>query len=192
MMKEQKFDPRRVFGVTSLDEVRAATFVGMATNIDPSTINIPVICGHSGITIVPLLSQCYPPVNIPEKLAKQITENVREAGTKVVEAKDGKGSATISMAWAGARFAIKLVRALRGEDNCVTCGYILSDICDTKYFALPMMLGRNGVRVAYGLPKMNDYEEELLRLAIPELKKNVEKGIEYARKGKHSVENGKS
>lgn len=188
MMKEQKFDPRRVIGVTTLDEVRAATFVGIANNIDPSTINIPVICGHSGITIVPLLSQCSPAVKIPEKLALQITENIREAGTRVVEAKAGAGSATISMAWAGAHFAIKLVKALRGENNIVTCGYILSDICDSRYFALPMMLGRPGIRVTYGLPKMNEFEEELLRIAIPELKKNVEKGIQFARNGKFTAE----
>lgn len=188
MMKEQKFDPRRVIGVTTLDEVRAATFVGIANNIDPSTLNIPVICGHSGITIVPLLSQCHPHVNIPEKLARQITENIREAGTRVVEAKAGSGSATIAMAWAGAHFAIKLVKALRGESNIVTCGYILSDICDSKYFALPMMLGRPGIRVTYGLPKMNDFEEELLRIAIPELKKNVDKGIDFVRNGKCTAE----
>lgn len=188
MMKEQKFDPRRVIGVTTLDEVRAATFVGIANNIDPSTLNVPVICGHSGITIVPLLSQCNPSVKIPEKLAQQITEEVREAGTRVVEAKAGNGSATLAMAWAGARFAIKLVRGLRGDNSVVTCGYVLSDLCDTKYFALPMMLGRPGIQVTYGLPKMNDFEEELLRLGIPELKKNVEKGIQFVRNGKFTKE----
>lgn len=188
LMKEQKFDPRRVIGVTTLDVVRAATFVGIANNIDPSTLNIPVICGHSGITIVPLLSQCNPSVNIPEKLARQITENIREAGTKVVEAKAGAGSATIAMAWAGAKFAIKLARGLRGDANIVTCGYVLSDICDTKYFALPMLLGRNGIRVTYGLPKMNDFEQELLRLAVPELNKDVEKGIGFVRNSKFAKE----
>lgn len=135
-----------------------------------------------------MLSQCNPSVEIPEKLAQQITENVREAGTKVVEAKAGKGSATIAMAWAGARFAMNLVKALRGENNVVICGFVLSDICDTKYFALPMMLGRNGVRTVYGLPKMNNYEEELLRAAIPELKKNVDKGIDFVRNGKFDRE----
>lgn len=188
MMKEQKFDPRRVIGVTTLDAVRAATFVGIANNINPSTLDIPVICGHSGITIVPLLSQCNPTVDIPEKLAAQITENIREAGTKVVEAKAGAGSATIAMAWAGAKFAMKLARGLRGETNIVTCGYVLSDICDTKYFALPMMLGRNGIRVTYGLPKMNDYEQELLGHAIPELRKNVDKGIDFVRNPKFAKE----
>lgn len=192
MMKEQKFDPRRVIGITTLDEIRAATFVGVANNVDPSSINVPVICGHSGITIVPLLSQCSPSLKIPEKLAREITENIREAGTRVVEMKQGSGSATLSMAWAGAVFTVKLVKALRGDSNVVTCGFIMSDICDTKYFALPMLLGRNGIRVTYGLPKMNDFEEELLRLAVPELRKNVDKGIDFVRNPKFTIEKNKT
>lgn len=184
MMKEQKFDPRRVIGVTTLDEVRAVTFLGMANNIDPSSINVPVICGHSGITIVPLLSQCNPHLSISDELAKQITEDVRTAGTKIVEAKAGTGSATIAMAWAGASFAIKIVQALRGDRNIVTCGYVLSDICNTDYFAIPILLGRCGIQVKFGLPKMNDFEQELLHNAIPELKKNVEKGIAFVRNDK--------
>jgi len=182
MMKEKKYDPRRIIGVTALDEVRAATFIGIANNMDPSSINVPVICGHSGITTVPLLSQCNPLTIIPDKLAKKITEDVREAGTRVVEAKAGTGSATLSMAWAAASFTIKLVRALKGEENIVTCAFVLSDICGTKYFALPVGIGRSGVEKDFGLPRMNSFEQELLHKAVPELKKDVQKGIDFVQK----------
>lgn len=47
----------RVFGVTTLDVVRANKFVGDAMGSDPATMNVPVIGGHAGITILPLLSQ---------------------------------------------------------------------------------------------------------------------------------------
>src|SRR4051794_11808540 len=51
------FNPKRVFGVTSLDVVRAqtstATLVGEK---DSRKLTIPVVGGHSGDTIVPLLS----------------------------------------------------------------------------------------------------------------------------------------
>jgi len=47
----------RLFGVTTLDVVRAARFVSELKNTDPEEENIPVIGGHSGVTIVPLLSQ---------------------------------------------------------------------------------------------------------------------------------------
>jgi len=47
----------RLFGVTTLDVVRAARFVSELKNTDPEEELIPVIGGHSGVTIVPLLSQ---------------------------------------------------------------------------------------------------------------------------------------
>src|ERR1700712_3949984 len=59
------FDPKRLFGVTTLDVVRAETFIaGLTGAKDPGTINIPVIGGHSGETIVPLVSLAKPSVSI--------------------------------------------------------------------------------------------------------------------------------
>lgn len=60
------FDPTKLFGVTTLDVVRAETFVaGISGERDPAKTTIPVIGGHSGETIVPLFSQAKPSVNIP-------------------------------------------------------------------------------------------------------------------------------
>ena len=67
MKKAGKFDPKRLFGVTTLDVVRAETFVQDITGEkDPSKTVIPVIGGHSGETIVPLFSQAKPAIKIPE------------------------------------------------------------------------------------------------------------------------------
>lgn len=60
--KAGKYDPARIFGVTTLDIVRANTFIGEANGIDPAKVNCPVIGGHAGITIMPLISQCTPEV----------------------------------------------------------------------------------------------------------------------------------
>jgi malate dehydrogenase len=60
------FDPHRLFGVTTLDVVRAETFVSEITGSkDPSGLVVPVVGGHSGETIVPLFSLAKPAVNIP-------------------------------------------------------------------------------------------------------------------------------
>jgi malate dehydrogenase len=60
------FDPKKLFGVTTLDVVRAETFVAeISGKKNPAETTIPVIGGHSGETIVPLFSQAKPPVNIP-------------------------------------------------------------------------------------------------------------------------------
>ena len=67
MKKANVFDPKRLFGVTTLDVVRAETFVQDITGEkDPSKTVIPVIGGHSGETIVPLFSQAKPKISIPE------------------------------------------------------------------------------------------------------------------------------
>ena len=47
----------RIFGVTSLDVVRSNTFVAELKGLDVTKTNVPVVGGHSGVTILPLLSQ---------------------------------------------------------------------------------------------------------------------------------------
>lgn len=182
LAKAGALDPRRVFGVSTLDVVRANAFIGEAAGIDPQQVNLPVIGGHSGVTIMPLLSQCKPAVNFSQDKIKALTERIQEAGTEVVKAKAGAGSATLSMAYAGARFAISLIRALRGEQNVIECAYVRSDVTEAKYFATPLLLGKNGIEKNLGLGKLNAYEQELLTKAIPELKKNIQTGEDFVNK----------
>ncbi len=47
----------QVLGVTTLDVVRANTFVSEAKGLDMPQVDVPVIGGHAGNTILPLLSQ---------------------------------------------------------------------------------------------------------------------------------------
>ena len=51
--------------------------------------NVPVIGGHAGITIIPVISQTNPKVHFPEEELKGITGRIQEAGTEVVKAKAG-------------------------------------------------------------------------------------------------------
>lgn len=51
------YKPGRLFGVTTLDVVRAETFIAEILRTDPKDVSIPVVGGHAGITILPLLSQ---------------------------------------------------------------------------------------------------------------------------------------
>ena len=60
--KHSVHDPKRyfllnrIFGVTTLDILRANTFVGQVKGISPIGINVTVVGGHSGPTILPVLS----------------------------------------------------------------------------------------------------------------------------------------
>jgi len=74
LKKAGKFNPKKLFGVTTLDVVRAETFVqGITGERDPAKTVIPVIGGHSGETIVPLFSLAKPSVKIPEDKLDALT-----------------------------------------------------------------------------------------------------------------------
>ena len=100
------YDPKRLFGVTALDIVRASTFLSGIAGSKPADTNVPVIGGHSGVTIVPLLSQAQQGSSVsPGEQYEKLVHRIQFGGDEVVKAKDGAGSATLSMAYAGAVFA---------------------------------------------------------------------------------------
>ncbi|XP_030765731.1 malate dehydrogenase, mitochondrial-like [Sitophilus oryzae] len=175
-----KLNPRKIFGCSTLDSVRTNTFVAGIIGADPKTVNIPVIGGHSGITIIPLISRSTPPACIEgEQLSKLITR-VQDAGTEVVKAKAGKGSATLSMAYAASRLTFSMLRALDGEANIVESAYVLSDVVpEVKYFATPLVLGKCGIEKNLGLGKLSDAEQKMVCEALEPLKKEIAKGEKF-------------
>ncbi|KRZ89860.1 Heat shock cognate 71 kDa protein, partial [Trichinella sp. T8] len=136
------YDYRRLFGVTTLDIIRSNTFIAEAKSLDVKMVNCPVIGGHSGVTIIPVLSQCKPSVIFDEEEAKQLTVRIQEAGTEVVKAKEGTGSATLSMAYAGMLFTHSLLDAMCGKSGIIECTFVQSDIIPgIPYFSTPVLLG---------------------------------------------------
>jgi len=182
--KRGVYDPKRIFGVTTLDIVRANTFIAENKGLDVSQVNCPVVGGHSGVTIVPLISHCTPPVSFPPDVRDQMSKRIQNAGTEVVEAKAGAGSATLSMAYAGARFANSLIQALNGEEGIVECAFVASDVSEAKYFSTPILLGKNGVEKNLGLGKLIDFEVNLIKAGMAELKKNIQVGEDFVHKKK--------
>ncbi|XP_064094942.1 malate dehydrogenase, mitochondrial-like [Macrobrachium nipponense] len=175
-------DPSRIFGVTTLDIVRANEFVADLKGLDPAAVNVPVIGGHAGITIIPLISQATPAVSFPDDQLKALTERIQDAGTEVVKAKAGAGSATLSMAFAGARFAFSMIRALNGEAGVVECAYVRSDITEATYFSTPIVFGPSGISKNLGLGKLSAFEAGLVEAAIKELKGSIKKGEDFVAK----------
>ncbi|EPY26307.1 malate dehydrogenase, partial [Strigomonas culicis] len=74
LKKAGAYDPRKLFGVTTLDLVRARTFVSEAIGKAPVEVDVPVIGGHSGETIVPLLSK-YPELSAEQ--VKALTHRIQ-------------------------------------------------------------------------------------------------------------------
>lgn len=52
-----------------------------------------------------------------------------------------QGSATLSMAYAGARFASSALDALSNKPNVVECAFVQSDLTSATYFSTPLQLG---------------------------------------------------
>lgn len=171
---------KKLFGVTTLDVVRANTFIAELKGHDVDKTNVPVIGGHSGVTILPLLSQVKPATTFTDEELETLTVRIQEAGTEVVKAKAGAGSATLSMAYAGARFGFSVLDALSGKKNVKECAYVASDITDASFFASPILLGINGVEQNLGIGELSAFEQEkLTKEVLPELKTNIAKGIEF-------------
>merc|ERR1711936_1041866 len=88
------FNPKKIFGVTTLDVVRSNAFIGEKKGEDPA-----------------------------DEL-KALTERIQDAGTEVVKAKAGAGSATLSMAYAAARFTDSLIKGINGQEGVVECAFV--------------------------------------------------------------------
>jgi malate dehydrogenase len=172
------YDKRKLFGVTTLDVIRSITFVAQTAGKSVDEVKVDVIGGHSGVTILPLLSR-VDGVNLSQSDIEALTPRIQEAGTEVVEAKAGAGSATLSMAQAAARFTMSLVSAMNGESVTECCYVQVGD--DTRAFhAQPVELGKDGVESIPPLPALSDYEQKLLAEMRETLEGNINKGIEFA------------
>lgn len=193
------FNPARLFGVTTLDIVRANTFISelFPKETKPTDFEINVVGGHSGETIVPLYSlgakSYYDKLSAEQK--KELVHRVQFGGDEVVQAKNGAGSATLSMAYAGYRLAESLLKAATGADVTEsTFVYLDSSIKGADeakklvkgldFFSLPAKLTKDGIAaVDYTvLEKASDEEKKLLEVAIEQLSKNIEKGVSFAKK----------
>jgi malate dehydrogenase len=173
------FNPRHLFGVTTLDVVRAARFLAAVAGVSPNDTVVSVVGGHSGPTIVPILSQSSHGKVVTGEVYDKLVHRIQFGGDEVVKAKDGAGSATLSMAYAGAKFTNALLRGLNGEKGVITPTFVKSPLFEDQgidFFSSNVELGLDGVEKIHPIGKLSAEEEQLLAACLPELKKNIEKG----------------
>merc|ERR1712151_1189992 len=180
LYKKKGLDPKKIVGVTTLDCVRANKFVSEIVGCDPDDVNVPVIGGHAGVTIMPVFSQDKYAAKVPASEIPALDKHVQDAGTDVVNAKNGKGSAPLSMAYAGARLGKAVLAGLNGTPT-TECAYVMSDVVDgVKYFTSRVTFGRNGVETVHPIGNLTSYEQGRLEEAITALKTEIQSGLEYA------------
>jgi len=175
------YNKNKLFGVTTLDVTRARTFISQLKGCDVTSLNIPVVGGHAGTTIVPLLSRNSAGVSFSDEERDTLTNRIQFGGDEVVKAKDGAGSATLSMAYAGAQFTMRLLNALNGEKNVVECTFVESSVTNSPFFATPVELGPNGIEKIHDVGQVTPYEQDLVNKAAEDLIKSVEKGVQFVK-----------
>jgi malate dehydrogenase len=176
--KAGTYDAKRLFGVTTLDVIRSETFVAQAKGLSTADVVVPVIGGHSGTTILPLLSQVKN-ASFTQEEVESLTLRIQNAGTEVVEAKAGGGSATLSMGQAAARFCLALANAMNGEKDVIEYAYVDGNGEHAEFFAQPMRLGPNGVEELLPIGDLSDYETQVLNDMKDTLKGDVQKGVDF-------------
>ncbi|HBO22221.1 MULTISPECIES: malate dehydrogenase [unclassified Providencia] len=178
LKKAGVYDKNRLFGVTTLDIIRSNTFVAELKGKKTHEIEVPVIGGHSGVTILPLLSQVKG-VSFTDEEVAALTKRIQNAGTEVVEAKAGGGSATLSMGQAAARLGLSLIRGLQGESNVVECVYTEGEGAHARFFAQPVLLGKNGIEKHLPIGELSAFEQKALTEMLDVLKGDIELGEKF-------------
>ena len=79
-------------------------------------VSIPMFRDHSGVTVIPLLSQLQPslPANLSSPDLQAVTSQIQFRGDDVVKAKDSTGSVTLSMVFSGAQFTNLVIKVICG------------------------------------------------------------------------------
>lgn len=110
-----------------------------------------------------------------------INQTKEFGGDEVVAAKAGAGSATLSMAYAGYIFTENVLKALRGEE-VTQCAFVESDLTEAEFFASPVKFGKDGVQEVLPLGELSAYEKGWFDKMMPELKKQIQKGVDFVNK----------
>lgn len=180
-MRRGVYNPAKIIGVTTLSVVRANTFLSQAKHFDVLKTNVPVIGGHSEQTILPLLSQAIPHTHLTQTEILTLTKHIQDAEGSVIKCE--KESATLSMAYAGARFGLSILQGLHGMKGLIECAFVASDVAiGIPYFARPILLGRHGKRLNLGLGKLSQFERLKLKFEVlPGLRGDIAKGRQYVK-----------
>ncbi|KAK9470879.1 lactate/malate dehydrogenase [Dipodascopsis tothii] len=190
LKKHGVFDPAKLFGITTLDLVRAETFTARLAGGCPAEYKVPVIGGHSGDTIVPLISKATPAVSFSTEKLEALVKRIQFGGDEVVQAKEGKGSATLSMAHAGFRFAESVLKAVKTGSPVTENAFVylpgipggseLQAAVGVDFFSSTIEIGPSGTtKVLDTLAGITEYEQGLLKVAVEGLKPNIAKGVDF-------------
>ena len=83
-------------------------------------------------------------------------------------------------AYAAARMAESCLMGLQGEPDIYECAFVQSDLVpELDFFASKVQLGPDGVAAQLPLGELSPYENEALKVLIPELQGSIAKGVKF-------------
>lgn len=182
LYRRNVYDPDKVFGITTLNSSRARCFLSEKKKMDVNEICVPVYGGSTDTTIVPIWSQATPHADLSDKDIEELTHRVQFGDDEVFKAKGGIGSAALSMAYATNLFTDSLLEALEGKTDVVRSVMVRSNLIPgVEYFASKVQFGKKGVDKCLPLGDMTQFEKVALDNAVPKLKQDIAKGVDYIR-----------
>lgn len=197
----------RVYGITNLDLVRASTFIQQLNNFKSNhSPIIPVIGGHSGDTIIPVFSKLSNEKDYQNiltlEMRQKLVHRVQYGGDEIVKAKNGNGSATLSMAYAGFKIAAQFINLLVGNIDVIQNIVMYVPLVNRNneeiapgsellrqhyidgltYFSIPLSINKSGIKAIHYeiMNSLDTYERDtLLPICLKTLKGNIENGLAY-------------
>jgi malate dehydrogenase len=124
---------------------------------------------------------------LSEEQVAALTKRIQFGGDEVVQAKNGAGSATLSMAFAGARFVNAILDAKSGKKTQEYAYLQCSVMPGVEYFSTLVEFGPEGADKIHPLPALNATEKGLVDACVAELKGSITKGTEFVQKTSASL-----
>jgi malate dehydrogenase len=189
------YNPKKVFGITTLDNLRLEEFLSAALDNKVSSNDlyndVITIGGHSGDSIVPVINSWIKNFVNDEEKYNNLIKRVQFGGDEVVKAKDGKGSATLSMATAAYRFVDNLLNAIVSDKSVKEVAFVKIEELpvannipyfitkNTQYFSLPIVINKNGIELVEFPESLSEKEVLMTKHAVEKVKVDVAKGFNF-------------
>ncbi|XP_063530854.1 malate dehydrogenase-like [Cydia strobilella] len=186
METEEAYNKNKVLGVTSVDSMRAQARLHQLYDIPElfKDIHVPVICGHSASTSVPLVSHVRPWVNIDPKGAANVIEFVRESGNGMLQS--GSYQTSQLTAFAGVQTVSAILNALSGTPDA-QIALVANDAYKTKFFASPVKIQKDGISEIVDFKVISNIEQTYLNESIEELAYDVDDAESYYKEICHKL-----
>ncbi|CAH1992435.1 unnamed protein product [Acanthoscelides obtectus] len=117
------YDSRKIIGITSVGSMRANYHIANVTGQRAADVICPIVGGLSTNCLVAVLSQTKPKTTSPQ-IIPTVQKLIGESEDDVLKLYADCHTVCLSPALAVARFVNTMLKALRGDTNCVDCAFV--------------------------------------------------------------------